>query len=372
VTERKSLLARFGLAPSSARSTGRRSHVSLPVALALTVSLAACGAAENSAAERSTTPAAEDPVELTMSIVSENVAFLPAYVAISEGIYEKNGVNVSLTNSQSGAAVVQTVLGGGAPLGAAGADTILNATTAGAAPTTIIANLSDVPTSLVTFSTALLEKHSLSVADFKKLTPAEKLKLLEGEKVATFGPGGLVDKMITEMLTASGLSPDSITRVTLQGSAQVAGLKAGQVVAAVVSPPGPLVAEADGYAVVAGRVGDFSPLLERIAYDSIFVQEEYAEAHEEELKKFGAALAEACTLSREGDPQDLATGLLEAGFFTGQEVDMLAMSIEDAQLAFPSNCLVSEESMENLATFAGEGSAADVSGLYTNDYLPVG
>jgi NitT/TauT family transport system substrate-binding protein len=356
----------------------RRFHTTL-VALLLLLMTACASGPSNSATATSSggSSASSAPPErksIALSVVSVDPAFLPLYVGVIDGTFDKAGLDIKLTVANSGSAVLQAVVAGAADIGAGQADSVAVSAAANAPPSIGVAVMNEGIPLALTFRKGWLEQKGVSPDKLKQMSPNDQLQLLKGAKIATFGPRGAVDNMISELLKVGNLKDGDITRVTIPGPPpQMAALKAGQVDAVVLGPPIVYQGEAQGYAVVGRFMPDFADALRTMPFEAIFTSKKWADANTDTLRRFGKSFAVACQTTKKAEPAKLAQTLQGSEYFKSFDLQHLTAAVEKAREYVPDNCKFSDKGLQSLKDFSVRHGiikdSLDLSKLYTNDYL---
>ena len=100
------------------RTTGRLLCVCLSLLLSFSL-LTGCGAVKNGGEADGDTPI--QPVTVRLSEVTHSVFYAPQYVAISQGFFAQEGLEIELSNGGGADKVMTAVVSGGADIGLASA-----------------------------------------------------------------------------------------------------------------------------------------------------------------------------------------------------------------------------------------------------------
>ena len=192
----------------------------------LTMSLAACGTRTGSA------PEAAPTAELTKITVPYSVltlSHLPVWGAFEAGIFERHGLDVSLTYLDT--AEVAALLSGSAQIAQGGGPEVVSAN-AGGADVVFIATLAPV------YAYVLEVAPSIKTFDD-----------LRGKTIGSTAPGSLTDVATRALLRRFGLDPDKdVTIINLASpQARTPALLNGQIDAALDNPPNSYKEEAQGF-----------------------------------------------------------------------------------------------------------------------------
>lgn len=293
-------------------------------------------------AEAGAETAAAGSGELTQVTIGGVVttSTVPIYIAQSEGIFEKYGLEVTMQPTQNFAAAAPSVLNGQ-----------LNFATA-AAPPFIQAIDQGMPLQAVAGTSASVEDPEMEgnqvvVGRDSGITSMEDLK---GKKVATnqVGSGPYVGFLATYM--RAGGSADDIEWVVMPMNEQIAALESGTIDAAVLAEPFTAMAKLDGHTALMStfRYPGEEILEPGDAYVVVLSSEEYIAANPEVAQAMRDALIEANEVAEENpdmvidlliqeadlDP-DIAQEIVLPGFtgeLTGDELQRLGDAMYEVGL----------------------------------------
>ena len=182
------------------------------------------------------------------------------YVAQQEKIFQKYGLEPTITVVNGGPIALQAVLSGDVDLGILSYEHVLTAAVQGKQMVAFF-NLVNRPTSNVIASNAMLEAtRGASVAD--------KVKRLKGARIAVPAQAGSGDKLTRALIAMDGMQPSDV-RMVFSGAdtgSYIAALKRDLVDAAVVPEPAGLLAREQGVGGVyldfmGGEVSAFNDMI---------------------------------------------------------------------------------------------------------------
>jgi len=197
----------------------RRDMQSLAIGAALSVLAAACGGATPAATATPTAAAATPAPTTAAPLVKTNIRFsfrangqyAPFYLGLEKGFYRDEGLDVTLQEGTGGTQVVQTVAAGQDFLVTPGLDIVVSAVAQGAAVKAVATLQAKTPAGIAVLSNSGITK------------PEQ----LAGKKIMT-SPGGTSNTLLAPYLRAIGISPDSVTVLSVAGNAKIPGLLAKQ------------------------------------------------------------------------------------------------------------------------------------------------
>ena len=235
-----------------------------------------------SATQASAGAPAKAATNVTIGFPVENASDAPVHVAVSEGLYAKQGVNVDM-KVLAGSSETNAALVGGS---------LQFATTS--TPAFLLARKSGVPIYAVE---SILSGSSMQLMvsnrwlDAHQLTPdmplADRVKGLQG---ITFGTVGSSDKILLQwLLKQQNLPPDAVKMVTLGGSPELtAALTKGTIDAFISSPPASYATQEQGQAKL---LIDSVPPWNHLEYFVLITTRDYAQKNPDIVKAVATATA---------------------------------------------------------------------------------
>jgi NitT/TauT family transport system substrate-binding protein len=202
------------------------------------------------------------PKKVTMTLGSDGYFYLLHYITEGAGLYKAEGLTVEIVRFTSGARIIASVLGGSADASMVNLGNSTLAIQKGGDIATI-ATLYTVMPFAVVLSNDAMKKTGITSA----MPLDERVKRLQGLRIATTGPGSGTDQFIRTLFVARGMNPDK--EVTLQtlgdGGTMLAGMEAKAVDGFVLGAPVTNQAEQRGLGKIAisgiaGEVPEFNGL----------------------------------------------------------------------------------------------------------------
>lgn len=342
----------------------------------------ACGG--NDEADRASNSAATSDgktEKITIAQAVDSLAFLPVYVALSEGYWKDQGLDVELKFVKGGPVATSALVAKQVDVASNSSDTALLASKAGA-DVEIVANLLDKGLSDIVVRKSVLERNGISEVEWKSMSYTDRSKVFKGTRWAIIGPGGLTDLSVRSVITAAGFDPEKDTKIIPIGDgAQIlAALRAGRVDAIAFEPPFSREAINRGFGVLVGGLYEASPLFKELSFQSFTVRKDFAASHKDAMRKLGAGIAKACDFSRNSTAAEVAKSLHTAGYFKEMAPELLEASVSAVQPTVAPGCRVTQTSIDKMVDFyvmAGEIKKADApptdqGEMWTNEYLPGG
>ena len=208
-------------------------------------------------------------------------SFTESYVAKDQGIFEKHGLDVTLTAAQNGSVIAAALIANSAQIGAPTPTVLLQAHEQGG-DLVVLASANRNPIQPPVSETGIVARAGSNIK-----TAAD----LIGKKHAVPGLGGTIDVLTKKWVQTRGVDYHKVHWIEMQFPAMPDGLKAG--LADVVSAVDPflhrIVGAKTGYVI--GDFGDVMPPGTMVVVYA--ATREWAQAHEEAVKAFRAALDDA-------------------------------------------------------------------------------
>jgi NitT/TauT family transport system substrate-binding protein len=238
-------------------NAGVATRVKTAVALMAAVfALGACGGEdEPSGTGPSGSP---DFGKATIVLGGKVITWAPAFVAVCEGTFKDHGLDVELTVSPQGTTAAIAGLVSGEVLSAmTGAPAAVSPVREGA-PIQLIFNASLGYGVQIVGSNDLLQRKGITESS----TLEQKVKALQGEKVAILNPGDSVDQLLRFVLPKFGMDPDKdITMVALNSYGPMfAAMKINNIGALGGSPPNGQTAETQNLGKILFTGNEFAGL----------------------------------------------------------------------------------------------------------------
>ena len=164
-----------------------------------------------------------------LALPSKNVTFVPIFAAVHKGYYKDEGLNVEIimmrANLSSSALISGDIDFSGAVTGVIGGV------------------VKDQPVKAVFFAST---SPMMSMIGGKSITSPQQVK---GKRIATSSPGGTATLVARAILKKWGLDPDKDASLAFMGRdpGRYAALESGVVDVAMLSPPGNIKAQQQGY-----------------------------------------------------------------------------------------------------------------------------
>jgi NitT/TauT family transport system substrate-binding protein len=220
------------------------------------------------------TPSPAQNKTLKLAVPSVNEGLLPIRVAIDQGFFKAEGVNVELINFRGGGPAVQAFAGGGVDLCICAADHVVRLVNRRFDARIIV---------------GLDEHHSYALLA-KAGAPYRDVKSLKGKRIGVTSPGALTDNTVRWAITKAGLKPERDFQIISAGggASMRAAIDTGQVDAGTV-----VSTEVSDYL----RTGKFTIVTDwrTLEYPALVVigRQQWVDANNAAAKRFVRAVARA-------------------------------------------------------------------------------
>lgn len=197
------------------------------LALLLFVSMLSCSRAPNTSAS----PSAIEKTHLNVGLVSTTATYLPLYVAVDQGLFAKEGLQVDLLNFRGGSDLIKALVAGSIDVGVVSLAEVTAGIDAGQPLKAFYAGF-NVPA----FSW-------YAIPSIKTIAEAK------GKRFGVTQYGSSTDFLTRYALVANGLDPAKDVQIVQGGDSptRLAAMKAGQLDVNVLAAPDTFVAADQGY-----------------------------------------------------------------------------------------------------------------------------
>lgn len=309
--------------------------------LALSLAMAGCGSAPQSASNNSSSSAPKTLPTVTIGKAVDTIPFTVVDVAMAEGYFKQNGVNVKEVLVHGSSAANAAMVGGSLQFACQAANPLMLARSRNI-PVIAVDALDTGITLQMVVSTKWLKAHPLA----DNATFNQKMADLNG---SVFGEVSTTDLSFEELLRSkAGLPPTSGYQVEQIGTqaAIALAIQKGQIDATIQSPPISIELTQQGAAkdfVDRRDVSDWN----NAAYDILTTTTSYAKAHPQITKDVATAIAEALDFMRAHPNQTLA---IEQKHFPKLSTAVLQQSI--AFIPFAKDGMQSQAGWDNAVSLA--------------------
>ncbi|CAM3008544.1 ABC transporter substrate-binding protein [Hathewaya histolytica] len=292
--------------------------------LILSISVTSCGN-KNSSKNKLT--------EVKVNEVARSIFYAPMYVAINEGLFEKQGLKINLFTGQGADKTMQQVLSKGSDIGLCGPEQVI-----------YIYNQKreDHP---VIFSGLTQKDGSFLVG--RKEDKNFKWDNLKGKKVIGGRPGGMPEMTFEYVLKQKGLTPgkdvDVITNIAFHATA--GAFKSGNEDYATLFEPTASMLKKDNSGYVVASIGE---LAGNIPYTSFFGTKSYLEKNPKTIESFTRAIYQGQKWIYEHSDAEIIKSI--QSFFPSADKEILVNSIKSYKQinAFAKDPVLKEEELNRL------------------------
>ena len=279
---------------------------------------------------------------ITVNEVTRSVFYAPQYVAINNGYFEENGMEIELSTGQGADAVMTAVLSGQCDIGFAGPEASIYVYNEGKEDYTQVF--------------AQMTKRDGSFLVAKEDTDNFSWQDLKGKTVIPGRKGGVPYMTLEYVLKKNGINPQ--TDLTLDDSIKfdlMAGaFSSGDAEYVTLFEPTASLTEKEGKGYVVASVGEASG---EIPYTAYFAKKSYIENNEDTIQKFTNAIYKGQQYVKEHTSTEIAEVI--QSFFPDTDIEQLANAVQSYKDidAWNETPVLKEEAyhrLEEVMTMAGE------------------
>jgi NitT/TauT family transport system substrate-binding protein len=276
---------------------------------------------------------------IRVSEVTRSIFYAPLYVAISQGFFEEEGINLELTTTWGGDNTMTSLLSGGADVALVGAET-----------------------SIYVFAQQAIDP----AINFAQLTQTDGTFLVSREKIDSFGwdqlkgstflgqrKGGMPQMVGEHVLKQNGINPHRDLNL-------IQNIDFGNIPSAFASGTGDFVQLFEPQATlfenegIGHIVASFGTESGTVPYTVFMAKQSYINQEEEKLIAFTRALTKAQQWVAE-QPVDVVADAI-VGFFEDTDVELVAQVVDryKSQGSYATSPLLQPEAWENLQLIMDE------------------
>ena len=279
---------------------------------------------------------------ITVNEVTRSVFYAPQYVAINNGYFEENGMEIGLSTGQGADAVMTAVLSGQCDIGFAGPEASIYVYNEGKEDYTQVF--------------AQMTKRDGSFLVAKEDTDNFSWQDLKGKTVIPGRKSGVPYMTLEYVLKENGINPE--TDLTLDDSIKfdlMAGaFSSGDAEYVTLFEPTASLTEKEGKGYVVASVGEASG---EIPYTAYFAKKSYIENNEDTIQKFTNAIYKGQQYVKEHTSTEIAEVI--QSFFPDTDIEQLANAVQSYKDidAWNETPVLKEEAyhrLEEVMTMAGE------------------
>lgn len=235
----------------------------------------------------------QEPVKMVLNEVAHSIFYAPMYVAIEEGYFAEEGLDVELVTGFGADKTMTAVLSGEADIGFMGAEASIYTYNEGA--NDYVVNFAQLTQRAGNFLVAREEMPDFKWEDLKGKT------VLGGRK------GGMPEMVFEFILKQHGIDPQTDLTINQNidfGSTAAAFAEQGAEADFTVEfEPGATTLEEEGKGYVVASLGKDSGY---VPYTSFSAKQSYIAAHPEEIQKFVNALQKGMDFVQSHTPEEIA------------------------------------------------------------------
>lgn len=275
--------------------------------------------------------------------VTRSVFYAPQYVAISQGFFQEEGLNIELTTGQGADKVMTAVLAGQSDIGFAGPEASIYVYNEGKEDNTLV-------------FAQMTKKDGSFLVSRKDEKGNFDWKNLKGKTIIPGRKGGVPFMTLEYVLRKNGLDPekDLVLDDSIKFDLMAGAFSGGTADYVTLFEPTASMTESAGKGYVVASVGEASG---EIPYTAYFAKKSYIQKNEDVIQGFTNAIYKGQKWVESHSAQEIAEAI--KGFFPDNDVDMLANSIQSYKDidAWNQDPVLKEESynlLEEVMTQAGE------------------
>jgi len=281
----------------------------------------------------------EKLTKIRLNEVTRSVFYAPQYVAIAQGYFEKEGLEIEITTGQGADKVMTAVLAGQSDIGFAGPEASIYVYNEGKEDyTEVFAQMTKKDGSFLVSKT---ENKDFKWTDLKGTT------VIPGRK------GGVPYMALEYVIKKNGMNPqtDMVLDDSIKFDLMAGAFTGGNAEYVTLFEPTASMTEAAGKGYIVAAVGEAAG---EIPYTAYFAKKSYIEANSDIIQKFTNAVYEGQKWVASHSAREIAEAIVE--FFPDTDLDMLEKSIQsyiDID-AWNDTPVMTEESFELLQTVMTE------------------
>lgn len=291
----------------------------------------------------------EELQTIRVNEVTRSVFYAPQYVAISQGYFKEEGLNIELTTGQGADKVMTAVLAGQSDIGFAGPEAAIYVYNEGKEDYTQV------------FAQMTQKDGSFLVS--KEKTDKFSWQDLKGKTVIPGRKGGVPYMTFEYVLKKNGLNPqkDLVLDDSIKFDLMAGAFAGGDAEYVTLFEPTASMTEAAGKGYVVASVGEASG---EIPYTAYFAKKSYIEQNEKTIQGFTNAIYKGEKWVKEHSSKEIAEVIKD--FFPDTDVEMLATAIQSYMDidAWKSDPILKKESFDLLQTVMKEAGELEKEGDY--------
>lgn len=248
---------------------------------------------------------------IRVSEVTRSVFYAPQYVAISEGFFEKNGLDIELTTGQGADKVMTAVLSEQCDIGFAGPEASIYVYNEGKQDYTEVF--------------AQLTKKDGSFLVSKDNETNFSWENLKGKTIIPGRKGGVPYMTLEYVIKKNGMNPqtDMVLDDSIKFDLMAGAFTGGEAEYVTLFEPTASLVEQEGKGYIVASVGEAAG---EIPYTAYFAKKSYIEQNEDIVQKFVNSIYEGQKWVKEHSSREIAESI--ASFFTDSDIELLEKVIQ--------------------------------------------
>ena len=280
--------------------------------------------------------------KIKVSEVTRSVFYAPQYIAISEGFFKENGIDIDLTTGQGADAVMTSVLSNQCEIGFAGPEASIYVYNEGKEDYTEVF--------------AQLTKRDGSFLVARENTDSFSWQDLKGKTVIPGRKGGVPYMTLEYVLKKNGIDPqkDLVLDDSIKFDLMAGAFSAGNADYVTLFEPTASNTEKQGKGYIVASVGEASG---EIPYTAYFAKKSYIENNSDTIQNFTNAIYKGQIWVKEHSAEEIAASIQD--FFPDSDIEQLADAIQkykdiDAWNETPVLEKEAFDRLQEVMTMAGE------------------
>lgn len=249
--------------------------------------------------------------KVTVAEVAHSIFYAPAYVAISEGYFEEEGIDINLTLTPGADSVMAAVLSGDAQIGFSGTEATIYVHNKGE---------KDYPKVF-----AALTKRDGSFIVSREKIDNFTLEDLKGKDVIGGREGGMPEMTFEWALRQNNIDPEKDLNIdtSIEFAAMEGAFIGGTGDFVTLFEPNATSVEKEGLGYVVAYVGTYGG---EVPYTAYYAKQSYIDNNEKVIKGFSKAINKGLNYVKEKDPKEIAETIQK--FFPDTNLDDLTTMIK--------------------------------------------
>lgn len=258
-----------------------------------------------------TTKSNDEMQTIRVSEVTRSVFYAPQYIAISEGFFEKNGLDIELTTGQGADKVMTAVLSDQCDIGFAGPEASIYVYNEGKQDYTEVF--------------AQLTKKDGSFLVSKDNETNFSWENLKGKTIIPGRKGGVPYMTLEYVIKKNGMNPqtDMVLDNSIKFDLMAGAFTGGEAEYVTLFEPTASLVEQEGKGYIVASVGEAAG---EIPYTAYFAKKSYIEQNEDIVQKFVNSIYEGQKWVKEHSSREIAESI--ASFFPDSDIELLEKVIQ--------------------------------------------